>query len=53
MSKKKLFIIVNQHMDLVWRRCFARDIHFGGKTFVPYADLEAFFMLLLPLCFYL
>jgi len=45
MEKKKLFLIVNQHMDLVWRRCFERDIQFGGRNFVPYADLEAFFIL--------
>lgn len=40
MAKKKLFIIPNQHMDLVWRRCFDRDIQYGGQNFVSYSDIE-------------
>ena len=44
MEKKKLFIIANQHMDLVWRRCFERDFQFGGQNFVPYADLEELYI---------
>ena len=44
MEKKKLFIIPNQHMDLVWRRCFERDFQFGGQNFVPYADLEELYI---------
>lgn len=44
MAKKKLFIIPNQHMDLVWRRCFDRDLEFAGQNFVPYADIEGFYI---------
>ena len=44
MEKKKLFIIPNQHMDLVWRRCFDRDIEYNGQNFVSYADLEEIYI---------
>lgn len=43
-QKKKLFIIPNQHMDLVWRRCFQRDFQFHGQNFVPYGDIEQFYI---------
>lgn len=42
--KKKLYMIPNQHMDLVWRRCFDRDIVFQGQNFVSYADLEEIYI---------
>lgn len=42
MGKKTVFLIVTEHFDLVWRRCFQRDLSFRGETFVPYADLEAY-----------
>ena len=42
--KKKVFIMVQNHMDPMWRRCFERDIHYKGQVFVPYADLEAFYI---------
>lgn len=44
MGKKKLYIIPNQHMDLVWRRCFDRDLEFAGENYVSYADLEQIYM---------
>ena len=44
MEKKKLFIIPNQHMDLVWRRCFDRDIQYGGQNFVSYSDIEQLYI---------
>ena len=44
MAKKKLYIIPSQHMDLVWRRCFDRDISYKGKNFVSYADIEAIYI---------
>lgn len=43
-EKKKLYIIPNQHMDLVWRRCFDRDLEFAGQNFVSYADIEEIYM---------
>lgn len=43
-EKKKLYIIPNQHMDLVWRRCFDRDIAFDGQNFVSYADIEEIYI---------
>ena len=44
MEKKKLYIIPNQHMDLVWRRCFDRDLEFDGQNFVSYADIEQIYI---------
>lgn len=44
MEKKKLYVIPNQHMDLVWRRCFTRDLEFNGQNFVPYADIEQIYI---------
>lgn len=44
MEKKKLYIIPNQHMDLVWRRCFDRDIQYGGQNFVSYSDIEQIYI---------
>ena len=44
MEKKKLYIIPNQHMDLVWRRCFDRDIQYGGQNFVSYTDIEKIYI---------
>jgi len=37
--KKKLFMYVTQHIDLVWRRCFERDFVYKNQNFVSYADL--------------
>ncbi len=42
--KKKLVILPFQHDDLVWRRCFERDIEFDGKSFIPYADIEELYI---------
>ena len=42
--KKKLFICIKEHMDPLWRRCFDRDILYKGQLFVPYSDLEAFYI---------
>lgn len=44
MKNKKLYVIPNQHMDLVWRRCFERDIEYDGQCFVSYADIEAIYI---------
>ena len=41
MSKsKKLHVLILQHMDLVWRRCFARDSLDGEQVFCSYTTLE-------------
>lgn len=42
--KKKVFIRMQEHMDPLWRRCFDRDISYKGQSFVPYSDLEAFYI---------
>lgn len=35
---------MQEHMDPLWRRCFDRDILYKGQLFVPYSDLEAFYI---------
>ena len=40
MEKKKVLVFVNNHFDLIWRRCFDREITYKGDTFVSYAEIE-------------
>ena len=40
-----LLVIVNNHFDLTWRRCWEKPFHYHGKTFVSYTDLQAWYML--------
>ena len=42
--KKKVFICILEHMDPLWRRCFDRDILYRSQLFVPYSDLEKFWI---------
>lgn len=42
--KKRLDIVVNNHMDLIWRRCFSRRFSDEGKIFVSYQDIEQYYI---------
>ena len=42
--KKKVFIIIHEHFDIMWRRCFDRDFQYKGKNYISYADLEAYYI---------
>lgn len=44
-KKKKVYIIVTEHFDLIWRRCFDRDFCFKGQNFISYADLESYYII--------
>jgi alpha-mannosidase len=44
-AKPALYIVVNNHFDLTWRRCWLRPFTFQGQTYVSYTDLQAFYML--------
>src|SRR5512138_769535 len=44
-AKPILYIVVNNHFDLTWRRCWQRPFTFQGQTFVSYTDLQAYYML--------
>jgi alpha-mannosidase len=44
-TKPILYIIVNNHFDLTWRRCWQRPFTFQGQTYVSYTDLQAYYML--------
>lgn len=41
---KKIFIYATEHADLVWRRCFDRDLQFKDRNFVSYADIEGYYI---------
>lgn len=43
--KKKVYVIVTEHFDIMWRRPFDRDFQFKGKNYVSYADLEAYYIM--------
>jgi alpha-mannosidase len=45
MPDKTLLIHVNNHFDPTWRRCWKRRFTYQGRTYVSYADLEAYYML--------
>jgi alpha-mannosidase len=43
--KPRLYIIINNHFDPTWRRCWDRRFTWNGETFVSYADIEEYYML--------
>ncbi len=45
MVRKKLFIVMNNHFDLMWRRCFERRIKCDGLTLISYAELQEHYIL--------
>lgn len=40
-----LFVVVNNHFDLTWRRCWQRPFQFQGQSFISYVDLETYYLL--------
>lgn len=42
--KKRLDVIINNHMDLTWRRCFSKRFSYEGKTFASYQDIEQYYI---------
>jgi len=44
-NKPTLFVVVNNHFDLTWRRCWQRRFVHQGKMYVSYVDLETYYML--------
>jgi alpha-mannosidase len=45
MSKPNLYIIINNHFDLTWRRCWDRHFRYEGEEYISYADIEAYYLL--------
>ena len=43
--KPLLYIIINNHFDPTWRRCWDRRFTWNGQTFISYADIEEYYML--------
>jgi alpha-mannosidase len=44
-SRLKLFILINNHFDPMWRRCWKHRFTFQDQTYASYADLQAYYML--------
>ena len=44
-KKKEIIVVVDNHFDQMWRRCFRKNIVHNGQIFVSYSDIEAFFIL--------
>lgn len=42
--KNRLDIVVNNHMDLIWRRCFSRSFCHEGRHYVSYQDIEQYYI---------
>ena len=37
---KKIKVVVENHFDQIWRRCFKRDFIWNGQRFISYAEIE-------------
>ena len=44
-ARPVLHVVVNNHFDLTWRRCWDRRFTWNGQTFASYADIEEAYML--------
>jgi len=42
---KKVYISVNSHFDLMWRRPFNQNFVVNGENYVSYADIEAYYII--------
>jgi hypothetical protein len=43
--KPILYVVVNNHFDLTWRRCWQRPFDHKGQRYVSYLDIETYYML--------
>jgi alpha-mannosidase len=44
-TKPILYIVVNNHFDLTWRRCWQRTFEFKGQHYISYLDIETYYLL--------
>lgn len=42
--KKKVYIVVNNHFDLLWRRCFKRAFRYKDEEFVSYEKIQEYYI---------
>ena len=43
-ARPVLYVIVNNHFDPTWRRCWDRRFTFKGRQFVSYAEIEDYYL---------
>ena len=44
MKKRDLPVVVINHQDLTWRRCFDRPLSHRGESYVPYSHLQKLYI---------
>jgi len=42
--REKLYVIVNNHFDPTWRRCWNRRFTWGARRFASYAEIQDWYM---------
>lgn len=42
--KKKIYLVIDNHFDAMWRRCNDRPLRFNGESYVSYSDLQAYYI---------
>lgn len=44
MKKPTLYVVINNHFDLTWRRCWDRRFSWNGQEFASYAEIQNAYM---------
>ena len=44
MKKPSLYVVITNHFDLTWRRCWDRRFTWDGQEYVSYAEIEDAYM---------
>jgi len=42
--KRKITVVLENHFDQIWRRCYKRDIQWQGQNFVSYEKLHKYYI---------
>lgn len=42
---RKIDILLCNHFDLIWRRCFLKPLEWKGRSWIPYTKIQEFYMI--------